>query len=101
MGSVRLCHTNSEFQRKNSVQFNNFIIKKVGLEGLENYKTLVSRSRPFGQDQDPRLSAQDQDFFFWFSRRLKTKTMSSRTIALFKSQTISEIIVTTLALLSL
>ena len=52
MGSVRLCHTNSEFQRKNSVQFNNFIIKKVGLEGLENYKTLVSRPRPYGQDQD-------------------------------------------------
>jgi hypothetical protein len=41
-----LCHTNSEFQRKNSVQFNNFIIKKVGLEGLENYMTLVSRPRP-------------------------------------------------------
>ncbi len=56
------CDTDSEFQRKNSVQFNNFIIKKVGLEGLENYKTLVSRprprSRPFGFGQD-----QDQEFF--------------------------------------
>jgi hypothetical protein len=39
--------------------------KKV--EGLENYKTLVSRPRPrpFRQDQDPRLSAQDQDQDFF------------------------------------
>jgi hypothetical protein len=33
-------------------------MKKAEFEGLENYKTLVSRF-----DQDPRLSAQDQDFF--------------------------------------
>jgi hypothetical protein len=43
--------------------------KKV--EGLENYKTLVSRPRPRprpfrqDQDQDPRLSAQDQDQDFF------------------------------------
>ena len=76
------CTSDCVTQTRNSnerigVQFNNFIIKKLDLKRswkLQDF--FVSRPRPFGQDQDTRLSAQDQDFFSVpRSRRLETKTV--------------------------